>query len=296
MKQPNKAIALVSLIAALTVPMAAHAHKTWLLPNASLIDSKDGVVVVDAGVSEDLFEFERGMELGQLSVIGPDGQPVAAEAPMKGRVRNSFEVTLAQPGTYRISNTVESMMVSYKVGSESKRWRGKPEDLAKDVPADAQVLGVSLIQSRQETFVSKTEPGKTVPPAGVTAGLTLQALGPVTDLSSGDSTRFVLLYDGKPAADVNITLLRGGNRYRYKLGEITLKTDAKGEFSVKWAEPGRYWLGASHGDARPPAPAAAAPGVAASGPMGAPPPMLGGTRDKPLRRAGYSATFDVLPK
>jgi hypothetical protein len=55
------------------------------------------------------------------------------------------------------------------------------------------------------------------------------------------------------------------------MGEIALKTDAAGEFSVAWPEAGRYWLGVSHG--------------------GRPPGGPGGSR-----RESYSATFEVLPK
>ena len=85
------------------------------------------------------------------------------------------------------------------------------------------------------------------------------------------------MLDGKPAADVQLKLIREGNRYRYKFGEVELKSDAKGEFTVEWAEPGRYFIGASTGPARGPnAPA--------------------GTREAPVQRASVSATFEVLPK
>ena len=77
-----------------------------------------------------------------------------------------------------------------------------------------------------------------------------------------------------------MTVIRGGNRYRYKMGEIALKTDGAGEFSVAWPEAGRYWLGVSHGGRGSPG--------AASGPA-----PSGGA---PARRESYSATFEVLPK
>jgi hypothetical protein len=287
MTKPSIACA-AGLLLALSLPQAAQAHKSWLLPHASLLEGRSNVVVVDAAVSEDLFEFERALELGQVQATGPDGRPVAVEPVVKARHRSSFEVALNQPGTYRISNHQETMLVSYRQGNETKRWRGKPEDRAAQLPADAQIIGVSLMHGRQETFVSKDGAGAAVPAPPSTAGLNLLALDPVTDLSSGDTTRFVLLSDGRPAAGVNVTLVRAGNRYRYALGEETFKTNERGEFSVVWREGGRHWLGASHGDARP-APVAAG----AAGPDSA---RNAGTVDKPLRRAGYSATFDVLPK
>ena len=62
---------------------------------------------------------------------------------------------------------------------------------------------------------------------------------------------------------------------------MKVKTDADGKFSVKWPTPGMYWFTASVGGG------GRGPG-AQSGPAG--------TLDKPVRRAGYSATVEVLPQ
>jgi len=62
------------------------------------------------------------------------------------------------------------------------------------------------------------------------------------------------------------------------MGEIALKTDADGAFAVTWPDAGRWWLGASHGGRRPGADDAR------------------GTVAAPLRREGYAATFEVLPR
>ncbi len=130
-----------------------------------------------------------------------------------------------------------------------------------------------MLSNRQQTFVSREQPGKIdFAPEG--QGLELLPLDAATDLSNGDRTRFRLVLDGKPVADTAITVRRGGNRYRYKMGELTLKSDAKGEFTVEWVEPGAYWIGANVGDRG----------------------MSGGTREKPLQRASVSATVEVLPR
>lgn len=271
---------LIAAAALCLVPWAAQAHKTWLLPTATVYGGREPVAVVDAGVSEDLFVFERGLPLTAVTALGPDGQPVPVENPSTARHRASVEVKLTQPGTYRIGQVSNNAMASYKVGDETKRWRGAPEELDKALPPGATLLGLTVMSSRIETFVSLAEPGKGVPPAAM-QGLALQPQGPVTDLSTGDRTRFVLLFDGKPLPDATVTVLREGNRYRYKLGELTLRTDAQGAFTVDWREAGRHWLGVSH--------------QAVKAPEGTPPGQ-GGTREQPLRRASYSATFEVLPR
>jgi len=262
-------------LALLAAMASAQAHKTWLLPNSSQMEGKAPVVSVDAVVSEDLFSFERALKLDQIRITAPDGSRLQPENRSSARHRESFDVPLTQVGSYRISHFSQSVMASYKQGTETQRFRGSLEAFAKDVPADAELLGVTLSRSRQQTFVSKDEPGQPAfTPEG--DGLELQPLSKVTDLSDGEHSRFRLLLDGRPLADATLSLLKEGNRYRYKLGELLIKTDAQGEFRIDWREPGRYWLGASSGDT--------------------PAPGKTGTRAEPLRRASLSATFEVQPR
>ncbi|HEY4080794.1 MAG TPA: DUF4198 domain-containing protein [Burkholderiaceae bacterium] len=261
------------IVAALAgLPFVAQAHVPWLLPNATMATGKEAVVSVDASLSEDLFIFERALKIERLSITGPGGLTLEAQNRSAARNHESFDVTLPKEGTYRISNFSRSVMGAYKLGGETKRFRGE----LGEVPAGAEITSLTVMRNRQETFVSREEAGETkFAPEG--DGLELLPLGAVTDLSSGDSTRFKLLLDGKPLADAAVTVRKGGNRYRYKMGEITLKTDAQGEFTMQWAEPGQYWIGANAGER--------------GGPGG-----MGGTREQPLQRAAVSATFEVLPK
>ena len=279
--QTNLRLALVACAALLS--LSAHARRPWLLPSATLVEGAAPVVSVDAAISEDLFEFDSfPLMLDALRVTAPDGSAVATDARTEAKRRVTFDVKLAQKGTYRIAGVTDTAMASWKVGGETKRWRGAPAALAKEVPADAQDLQVSRQLARAETFVTNETPGAL--PASVAGdGLELLPLSNPTDLSVGDATRFRMLLDGKPYAGADVTVIRGGNRYRYKMGEIALKTDAAGEFSVAWPEAGRYWLGVNHGG-RPPGGPGAAPAASGSAPSGG------------ARRESYSATFEVLPK
>ena len=265
-------------LAVALLPLAAEAHITWLLPNQTQFGSGREVPVAafDAAVSEDLFNFDRALKLDTLRITGPDGKPLEAENRVSSRHRESFELKLTQDGTYRISNISQAIMGAYKQGGETKRFRTTQANLAKDVPADAEITSFAVTTSRQQTFVSREDAGNIAfAPEG--QGLELLPLGPVTDLSHGDTTRFRLVLDGKPLPNATLRLLRDGNRYRYKQGEEALKSDDKGEFTVKWTEPGRYLIGANFGE-RP-----------AQG-------QSQGTREAPLQRASLSATFEVLPK
>ena len=254
---------------------AARAHHTWLVPSASVVEGKEPWVALDAAVSENLFEFDtNALQVDALTIVAPDGSVATEGNRVAGRKRTSFEVQLKQLGTYRFSAANDSHFASYKVGGETKRWRGKLDALARELPPDAQELQVTQMQNRVDTYVTNDK-AAAKPFAPLGGGLELIPTSAPTDLSVGDTSSFVLLLDGKPLADADVTVLRGGNRYRYKMGEIALKTNAQGVVQVKWPEAGRYWLGASHG------------------PRGA---GAGGTLQQPARRANCSTTVEVLPQ
>ena len=73
------ALRAVALMAALLGPMASHAHKTWLLPSAT-VSTVDQWITVDAAVSNDLFYFNHvPLRLDSLAITAPDGSKVAPE-------------------------------------------------------------------------------------------------------------------------------------------------------------------------------------------------------------------------
>lgn len=275
-------VAALAVSLSVALPMAAHAHRAWMLPSATVLSGNEPWVTVDAAISNDLFYFEHNaLRLDNLAVIAPDGKTVEAENKSTGKYRSTFDVKLSQKGTYKLTMVNDGLSASYKLGNENKRWRGTAESFAKDIPADAKDVNVSRMQSRMEVFVSSGKPTDTVlKPSGT--GLELVPITHPNDLFAGDTSNFRFMLDGKPAADIEVTLIPGGIRYRDQLGEIKLKTDKDGKFSVKWPTAGMYWLSASNGGARMEGGAATAA------------PQAVGTIAKPIRRVSYSATLEVL--
>lgn len=308
-------LALAALGTAL-LPLSTWAHMTWILPNSTLLTGRDTTVAVEGSVSTDLFIPERSLAVDTVRVTGPDGKMLKAENITATRTEGLFDVALPAKGTYRISNITDLVMARYEVNGKAEFFRGSLADLKAKLPAGAKVLGVTQMFNRQQTFVSREDADTPhFKPEG--DGLELLPLSPVNDLSNGDTTRFQVLLDGHPLANAAVSVLREGNRYRYKMGEITLKTDGQGLLSVTWAEPGRYWLGVT------PAKPEGADGAPQGGPQGGPPPgagegkpagtpgapgaggpggpggfggSMGGTLDKPMVRQNLSATFEVLPR
>ena len=255
------------------VPVAAQAHKAWLLPSSTVLSGKDDLAVtIDAAASNDLFFFDhRPLPLEGLVITAPGGGAVTHENESKGKYRSTFDVPLKEKGTYRIALVSDGLFARYKEDGKQKRWRGKAENLAKEIPASATELVVTQSQRRLETFVTVGNPDEAaLKPTG--AGLELVPVTHPNDLFANGEAEFKLVLDGKPAAGVKVEIVRGGIRYRNKLGDTTVTTDDNGAFKYKWPEAGMYWIEAAVTDDK------------------------ASVKDAKERRASYAATLEVLPE
>lgn len=263
-----KVVAFALLAAA---PLAVNAHKAWLLPSVT-VSTVDQWVTIDAAVSNNLFYADHNpLRMNGLDITAPDASKVTAENTATGKYRSTFDVHLAKPGTYRLAVINSGVFASYEENGQPKRWRGSAEEFAANVPANAAKLQVSENAGRVETFVTA---GKPTTDALKLANKGLE-LAPVThpnDLYAGEEATFALMLDGKPAADLPVTIIAGGTRYRDAQGEIEMKTDAQGRFNVTWPTPGMYWLEASLQDDKT------------------------SIKQAKQRRVSYVATLEVLPQ
>jgi uncharacterized GH25 family protein len=273
------ALAASVLLAAGLLPLQAHAHRSWLLPSSTQVEADEPWVTVDGAISENLFDIDHmPLKLEGVTVTGPDGAAVPLQNEFTGKLRSSFDLKLPKPGTYKISMATESVFASYKEKGEMKRWRGSPEAFAKEVPQNAEDLRSTRMLNRLETFVTSGDPSEiAAKPTGV--GLEMVPLTHPNELGMGQEARFRLLLDGKPAANLPVAVVPGGVRYRGVLNEILVKSDAKGEFAVKWPKPGMYWISTSY----------PAREMQQQGQQPGQPPAM------PARRSSYSATLEVLP-
>lgn len=270
----NIRIRSAALALAAFLPLSASAHKTFILPSATVLsDGDEAWVTFDAAVTNDLFYFNhRPLSIANLVVATPDGGTLAPQNAHEGKWRNSFDLRLATPGTYRIAIPTDGLSASYETAAgEKKRARGTAEALAKQIPADARNVEITQSQNRVETFVTLGKPDQaSLEPTG--RGLELVPVTHPNDLFAGEAATFRFVLDGQPAKALEVEVVPGGTRYRNAQEQIDLVTDANGEFSVTWPVAGMYWLHASVEGGKPSHPKAKS------------------------RRAGYTATLEVLPQ
>ena len=237
-----------------------------------MLSGDDPWITVDAAVSNDLFYFNHvPLRLDGLNITGPDGKAVQAENSATGKYRNTFDVHLVAPGTYRIAVVNAGLSANWEEDGKPKRWRGSVEAFASEVPKDAKDLKVSQSAGRVETFVTAGQPNR-VALKSTGVGLELVPVTHPNDLFAGEAASFTLLLDGKPAANLPVEIIPDGIRYRDKQNEIALTTDKDGQFRVTWPHAGRYWLDAKLEDDK----ASVAPAS--------------------QRRLSYAVTLEVLPQ
>ena len=230
---------VIAATAAALMVGAAHAHRAWIVPSATVVSGDNAWVTIDAAVSNNLFfPDHRPMQVDAITITAPDGSVVKPANASVGQYRTTFDLKLDQKGTYSIAQANSGLNASWKEGAETKRWRGSMADYVSQGIDKKPGVELTLSSRRVETFVTNGAP---TPLKATGKGLELSGAHP-NDLYSGEEVTFKLTDNGKPAANVEITLIQGGDRYREAPGEVVLKTGADGSFKVKAANAGMYWL------------------------------------------------------
>ncbi|WP_052134182.1 DUF4198 domain-containing protein [Sphingomonas sp. 37zxx] len=236
----------IAAVAIAAVPASLQAHRLWMAPSTTIISSADGWVTFDAAASTDVFHADHQPMRVEPSAFAPDGSAAKVENFNTGRFRSTFDLHLTQPGTWKVAMQNDGIGGSYKLNGEEKRLpRGTTADkLPGIIPAGATDVALTQMESRYEVFVTSGAPTDTVlRPTG--KGLEMVAETHPSDVVTGEDAVFGFIVDGKPAAGLEVLVVRGGKRYRDAVDEQTLKTDAAGKVRVSFSEAGMYWLNAS---------------------------------------------------
>lgn len=290
---PNRRISVLAIaaVAMLAIPAAVQAHRQWMIASSTVVSGTDNWVTVDAAASNDLFYIDHRPLSAKPAVTAPDGSSVEIANHSIGQMRATFDVHLTQQGTYRIALVNQGVVGRYTLNgvvTPLPRYTTRA-NLAERIPAGATDVETAENVSRNEIYVTQGAPSQEVfEPTG--AGIELVPVTHPNDLVAGEAATFRFLMDGKPGAGLSVTAIPGGIRYRDKLNEMQLETDAEGKVTITWPTPGLYWLnvtvGRPDGDDGPGAGGPGAGGPGAGGPQRPAGP--------PRRRVAYVTTLEVL--
>jgi hypothetical protein len=275
------ALQFTAAIALAGIACAAQAHRPWMVPNTTLVETdREAWVTIDGAVSEGMFVADHmPLRMEGLTVTDPDGVTAPAPAATVGKFRSSVDLRLPKNGTYRITLATTSVMGSYQLNGEMKRFRATEQTVSKEIPAGALDVQRTTVHQRQDTFVTANTPSAgALKPTGV--GLELVPVTHPNELRAGEKATFRFMLNGQPLPNFPFSLVPGGVKYRGTLNEVRLSTDAKGQAAFTLPAPNMYWLSAKYPANEP-----------ANAPRG---PGAGGPAD--ATRYSYSATLEILPE
>lgn len=294
MRTRHALLAAAALGVGLSSP--ALAHRQWLLPSTTTLAGTSEYVTMDAAVSNDLFYADHvAIDPAQVKVWAPDGSEGKIENAAKGQYRSTFDVKIDKPGTWTIGMERAGVMGTFKVDGETWRvgGRGRPGGggaggapggmappagapqgpgglggpggpgrapmksvaTVAEIPANATDVKLTESYSKNVVYVTADAPtANAFKPTG--KGLEFQPITQPGALASDEEGQFRFLVDGKPAANVAVTVVPGSKKFREAEDAQELKTGADGMLRVKWPVAGVYWLNANYTDDKPTMPRA----------------------------------------
>lgn len=224
---------------------AVQAHMPYVLPTLFDVGKGDHITVQSA-FTEDAFLPEVAMRDAPFHLVGPDGKDLPTGPITHLRDLTVFEASLPADGTYRVTSGQRAGRKGkmFKVGD---KWEIRGEGGAP--PANAQQVDVQSM-TLADAYVTRgqTTTGALKP---IGRALEIQALTHPNGIAAGSDAAFVLLFDGKPLADTDITVFRSAGLYDGRKIAAQIKSDGNGKFSVKPQDAGTYLMLVRHRGAAP---------------------------------------------
>lgn len=234
------------LIAGLLMAFQAQAHKRWMVASTTeLSGEKAEWVSVDGSISNQVFDAERTLPLSGLKIVAPDGNVVSAEQMHQGKTKSTFDIEIAQAGTYRVSNRMEMFFVQYRVPGATKPKRARAASLQgvkNKVPANATDVAFMKSDGLIETFITKGNPSTKAFEKRSQSGIELVPITHPNDVYAGETASFKIFLNGQPARNITYSYLPADNRFRNQELETKGQADEQGVITFKPQQSGRYLL------------------------------------------------------
>jgi len=239
--RPHRSLSAAAILAlALTGATAASAHMPYVLPTLFDVGKADHITV-ESAFAEDAFLPEVAMRDAPFHLVGPDGadRPVGPVTTL--RDLSIFEADIPVDGTYRVT-TGQRFGRKGKMFKQGETWvmggeGGEPKPDAPSVEVQSATLAEAYVTRGQPTQAALKPTGK---------ALEIQAVTHPNAIAAGSDANFVLLFDGKPLADAEVTLFRSAGFYDGRKIAGQTRSDAAGKFSLKPDDAGTYLILVRH--------------------------------------------------
>lgn len=219
---------------------AARAHMPYVLPALFDAGNRDHVLV-QASFTEDAFVPDIAMRDAPFHFIGPDGAAGAVGPVSYLRDLSVFEADLKAEGTYRLTSGQgfgrKGRM--YRVGDQ---WKMGGE--GRQLPADAAPVEVQSLTLAEAYVTRGKRSDRALAPRGT--ALEIQALTHPNSIASDADAVFLVLFDGKPLPDRDVTVFRGAGIHDGRKVAAQAKTDAAGRFTFRPGDAGTYLILVRH--------------------------------------------------
>lgn len=223
----------------------AQAHMPYVLPTLFDIGKGDHITVQSA-FAEDAFLPEVAMRDAPFHLVGPDGNDLPTGPVTHLRDLSIFEANTPAEGTYRVTTGQRAGRKGkmFKVGDkwEMRGEGGTPPANGEQVDVQSMTLAEAYVTRGQQSDAALKPRGQ---------ALEIQAITHPNGISAGSNATFLLLFDGNPLANADITLLRSAGYYDGRKVVAQIKSDASGKFSIKPEDAGTYLILVRHRVAAP---------------------------------------------
>lgn len=177
----------------------------------------------------------------RLRSVSPSGK-ITEDASIVSFGRKSVAaLALEESGTYRISvaqDPIHFVSFKYQDGKPGRMF-GQLKEVT--LPEGAKDIESVTLINRVQTFVTRNgltheniQPQKD--------GLDVSSYMHPNELFSKEKNKYTLFFNGKPLANQDVKITRGGTRYRNDRELIERTSDSNGRFEVQWPEAGMYVL------------------------------------------------------
>jgi len=224
----------------------ARAHMPYVLPTVFDVGKGDHVTV-QSSFAEDAFVPEVAMRDARFHLIGPDGSELLTQPVTHLRDLTVFEAALPGDGTYRVTT-------GQRAGRKGKMFR-EGEVWTMHGEGRTPPIGTALVDVQSmtlaEAYVTRGQPSDgALRPKG--SGLEIQARTHPSEIIAGSAADFLLLFDGKPLAQTDVTLFRSAGTYDGRKIAAQVKSGTNGRFTLTPGDAGTYLILVRHRGAAPP--------------------------------------------